>query len=428
MPAADVQYVLDHAVEYCQIGGDTYHYVMELCPNPNALADQCEERERRPWSVEAMYHCGADTGEFYENSLIDFRKNGPEAEVLHASFMGLRTAPRLIKNLSDHLSFRLADDGFKKLDRPALIHAADRLAIERRIDVLYRSFRRAASDFAGWDVADIHHIGHLTDRRSHDQFMARRRAVAEIKARLKAQDAAIADHIGWNSRDPQRDIARATKEIRERMDLDKRIIKRSVKLFSKLFGSEMTRMFIGGENIRVEGQHAIYEFRRMSKMTESHGGFRALSVFHKDHPDLLLCDVCIYTSDVPLLDHIASLIIHIKAGEEDEILKLGNPQNVTMAARNHPHISQFMPPERSDRENLMIPDRKTDHVAMRQIKRDALRLIMENMDTETARLMRAVQDYSTVKLPNHYTVTEHMYPELQHIPIPTLEGDVAWVD
>jgi hypothetical protein len=143
-------------------------------------------------------------------------------------------------------------------------------------------------------------------------------------------------------------LRRTQKMLIARADNERRVIKRSYKFLTKLIGQDTTRMFIGGNAIRFEGKHAIYELKKMSTLNNPHGGYRALAVFSKENPDLMLCEICIYSQNVPLLDHVASLILHIRAGEEEDILRIGNCCNVDASAYKLDWLAPYLPKPYND--------------------------------------------------------------------------------
>lgn len=349
MPAPDVQYVLDSSLECGHIGGDTHFFFMELCPNTNQIMDEYTHPamtpERSYWSQLT------DMGLAFEQSYLKWRAGSP-AESMLASFQGLRHVPYIFREMSRTAASHIVENDFGGLTPNALKHLEERFDFSRSLQIMRRTMRRASADFSGATMADMRVIRDRVEGRYDENRREYQATLARIRAGIG--DGSIEVHP-YRSNDIWVENVRSDREVkdmrarlRERVKDERRVIKRSVKFLTKLVGSDTTRMFLSGDRIRFEGRHAIYELQKQSNLMESHGGFRALSVFDKDHPDLLLCQLCINTPEVPLLDHVASLILHIQAGEEDQILNIGNANNINDAAYDRPWLTPFLPKRRSE--------------------------------------------------------------------------------
>ncbi len=349
MPAPDVQYVLDSSVECGHIGGDTHFYLMELAPNANAIVDGYEHPAEHDPNVSHWSRL-TDMGLAFEQEYLRWRATSPRDMHL-ASYQGLRTVPYTFREMSRTAASHIVDHGFTGMTPAALRHLEERFEFSRTLQIMRRAMHRASRDFAGADRRDMR----LMDAAVNNKFDANRLAYEQTLARLREN---IADrewieavpyerHDIWAD-DPAsaRHVKDTEARLRERVKQERKVIKRSVKFLNRLIGTDTTRMFIGGDRIRFEGQHAIYELQKMSNLMQSHGGFRALSVFDKEHPELLLCQLCINTPNVPLLDHVASLVMHIKAGEEDQILKIGNASTIHERAYDREWLVPYLPMKR----------------------------------------------------------------------------------
>lgn len=351
MPAADVQYVLDSSVECGHIGGDTHFYFMELAPNATELFDsiEAERSTTAPRDGESYWKSLTDMGLAYERAYVNWRTARP-LDMHLASFQGLRAIPHLFREFSRTAADHIVSNKFGGWTPDAIAHLDDRFDMTRSLQIMRRSMHRAASDFSGATAEDMR----VMHRRVEDRYEANRNAYNDTLARIRADlragdtpwdDVRPYDRNGIDANDPRsiRDVKNTQARLRERVKQERRVIKRSVKFLNRLIGADSTRMFIGGDRIRIEGEHAIYEIGKESNLMQSHGGFRALSLFDKEYPDLLLCQICINTPDVPLLDHVASLIMHIRAGEEDQILSIGNASNINDAAYDRLWLSPHLP-------------------------------------------------------------------------------------
>jgi len=341
MPAPDVQYVLDGAMEAGHIAGDTYYWMMELEPNANAVMDEteglCRDGPQSPhWrGLVAM-------GLHLEERYIGWRAQNPPERLL-ASMQGAMALRHMLSESILTMASHSVDNGFARWGAKALQAVEDRYCAATSLEVIRRALRRSASDFRTATVDDMHAVRAMVDER----YQASR----EAYHRLLRQAQSPRVHANYDD-----DIEVVRDLLKERQRAARRVIKRSIRFFERLMGPETTRMFIAGQAIRVEGQHAIYEIKRHSSLTESHGGHRALAVFDKTHPDLMLCEICINTPGVPLLDHVGSLIMHIKAGEEEEILKIGNAHVRDDSAYQQEWLEPFLPKKRTEMQIQALDD------------------------------------------------------------------------
>lgn len=351
MPAADVQYVLDSSVECGHIGGDTHFFFMELAPNATELFDSCEGKREAPRDGEAYWKSLTEMGLSFERCYVEWRADSPRDMHL-ASFQGIRAIPHIFREMTRTAASHIVEHKFGGMTRAAIDHLDDRFDMTRSLQIMRRTMHRAASDFSGADAQDMRHMHTRVENKYGENRAAYETTLARIRANMR--DEPWTDVAPYNRNDiwaknpnSTTEVKRVEALLRARVKEERRVIKRSVKFLNRLIGSDTTRMFIGGDRIRIEGQHAVYEIGKESNLLESHGGFRALSVFDKEYPDLMLCQLCINTPGVPLLDHVASLVMHIRAGEEDQILTIGNANNIKDEAYDREWLAPFLPSRRT---------------------------------------------------------------------------------
>lgn len=324
MPAPDVQYGLDCALSCGHIGGDVHFYFMELCENTNEVYDGF-----RPDGDVPTMHGLRDHAQYLEKRFIEWRIDHPEAARL-ASLRSLFSIHDSLSEIANTVAGHAVELSIMKDTRQVWESVDKAYALISSMGAQARSMNRARHDLNGWSRQDLIRLEAdawaVTTKRLHEE------------GRLVTPDWRNGQSVGGT------DKARTRAFLRQKAaDERRRTIKRSIKLLTRIAGSETTRLFLSGEAIRIEGRHAIYEMRKMSDVTEAHGGFRALSVFSRDLPERLLCNICIGSKEVPLLDHIASLILHIQTGCEDEILRIGNARNVDDAAYDEPWLEPHLP-------------------------------------------------------------------------------------
>lgn len=402
MPSADVQYCLDGAIESLHIAGDTYFYMMEMEPDADRIYDAISaanvpQRENY-WSVLAEH------GLELERRYVDWRAHHPQFKL--ASFMGLKSVPHLMDEIINTASPMLAEADLQ-LDQNGITYLDQRFGFGRAIEIMRRTVRRGMADFAGSSERELLHTQHLVEIARNQNREEEARATALIMQNMHTTiDETI---VSLENLRKGIDFQQSIKTIREKKRQDRRIITRSYKFLSKLIGGETTRTFIQGDRIRIEGHYAIYEILRTSSLMDSHGGFRALKVFDKDHPEIHLCDVCVYTKGVPLLDHVASLIMHIRAGEELEILTKGNPHSGSERAQELEWLAPMLPKPLdfgalnairvpthdgrvlTDRERMVV-DQNTE-----KLRPLVSRYVTEQIMGDAASLIRTMKNFITIQ-------------------------------
>jgi hypothetical protein len=121
----------------------------------------------------------------------------------------------------------------------------------------------------------------------------------------------------------------------------RKVLKKSSSFLSRLLGRQHATAFIRGNEIRVEGRQYDFLLKKTNLLTTGHGGFR-ISVYARD-TGARMVDLCWYIPDTPALDQLAALVMAVKAGEEDEIIEIGNHLSITQEAREHPVFSKSLP-------------------------------------------------------------------------------------
>lgn len=378
MPAPDVQYVLDSSLQSGHIGGDTHFYLMEIAQDANEIVDGHQDAAA---NYDSHWQRLLHMGHYFEEHYVRWRAKNP-ADAKLASFQGLTNLPEILHEMVHSCAGKLVDDGHTSLTPSALLLLDETFEFGGTKQIMRRTLRRAQHDFEGWSPQGIADVRLVADgkreenRRAYDAAIARmmqgmhdqvNQSLVNMGAEPNGYEGFyIQTTCGTNStvvpnyypagarrERTDKEIRDTQRMLAERVKQERRVIKRSVKFLTKLVGHDTTRMFISGDRVRFEGQHAIYELQKVTRLNNPHGGYRALSVFSKEHPDLMLCNICIYTPKVPLLDHVASLVMHIRAGEENEILKIGNASQVHESAYELPWLAPFLP-KKYDRDAAPI--------------------------------------------------------------------------
>lgn len=420
MPAPDVRYFLDGSIECGHIAGDVYHYFMEMAPDANEVLDAYNSTE----TFDKHWHGLADTGMYLENIYIDRRAKKSGLDRLSPSFRGLTEFNTILKSQLFNASDVAVSNGFVRWTPGAEDLLNKEFAFGNSMKLLKRSITRASQDFDGFTLEDIKQVREKIEAKRHAEFLLQQEQMLALRSSIGA-DLLSEEGSGFGDRlsvmSSSVEINKAKRKIQERVKKERGVIKRSARFLSKLIGDDATRMYVGGHALVIEGKHAIYELKKKSNLMNSHGGFAALSVFDKDNPDIHLCDLCIYTDGVPLLDHIASLVMHIRTGHEDEILRVGNATNCSTLAYEKKWLSDYLPSRMSSPDWLERPlwfdptVIKNKHAKIQSVYRDLQRMAYEEVLSPRRALLENITNanktesvyYNTrVLLPNHFHPTE----------------------
>jgi hypothetical protein len=96
---------------------------------------------------------------------------------------------------------------------------------------------------------------------------------------------------------------------------------KAIELLSKIGGQQTASAFISGDDIIVTGKRFNFRARKGVLSSNGHG---ALNLTVTDKNNIELVDLCFYFENMPAPDQLAALILHVKAGNEDEIVTTGN--------------------------------------------------------------------------------------------------------
>ena len=370
------QYCLDSAFECGHIGGDTHHYLMEVASDAAAVVDGY----RHPDDGRSHFSHLLGYGLHMEDAYLRWRSSNmgtPQAAA--ASACALEAAPRLYSELVGTYAMNMAEGRKRLMDAEVRRGLDARYEMTLTCQIARRSLARASRDLTGWKASDFEAL----------------RAQSEAAWRARAASRAIRLSEFMDGEDCGNGSSRA-RAARSVLREKRKVIRRSTAFLARIVGMETTRMFVSGRAIRIEGRHGIYEMRKLSPLSVSHGGFRALSVYDKADPQLMLCNLCIMTRDVPLLDHIGSMVLHIQAGMEEEILKTGNARNIADAAYEREWLKPHLP---AKADPIIVGDpifpKLTDYQSsyapkeLERLKGVVGRLIYRDVFAEHADLIRA---------------------------------------
>lgn len=330
MPCPENSYILDSAVTMGHIPVDAGCYVWSR-DDADDIIDGIYATERgRAASLDA---CGSMVEEAY----IEARSKMSLIERAEISLKASREIQNILPEIVLHIANRVTQEGANKPTRALIAAEVDNNTL---IGGMNRCIRRIEQDVSSLTTQDIFELRRIQEAKKQ----------AEVARQLRLQNAIgqVVNDAQWadNADGSRHTPISATSDIRAvKRHLKQKVrnpIKRSLKLAERIMGTDLTRMFVAGDEIRIEGQYAIYGLAKHSSMSDAHGGNKALRVYDKTNPNLMLCNVCVYTPNVPLMDHIVGLYLRIKNGLELEVLESGNLGDVDAVVKDHEWLHPFM--------------------------------------------------------------------------------------
>lgn len=302
MPAPDVCYVLDGAVELCEITADAHFFFMHLCPHVNTVVDRLEQHH-------PPIPSDTRTGSRFCNALMEFYagwwRQAPKIDRDACSIAGLWSAKYQLKEIAG--SIRIG----------AVRHVTDRGHTGRR-GLRKAMSRRVMRHVMKTDPVCTEYL------RLWREMLRRIRTVGpmDCRAACDRMNGLINQSNDLRSREIQMRRELIDKRNHRQRKHRRKVITKSYNLLRSVTGEETARAFIAGDGITIEGKDFDFIARRGGSLSET--GHGAMRIEVADKSGVVLTDLCIYFDDIPAMDQVAALALHVMVGEEREILETGN--------------------------------------------------------------------------------------------------------
>lgn len=124
-------------------------------------------------------------------------------------------------------------------------------------------------------------------------------------------------------------------------DRDRRkTFKQSLRLLRSIIAEDEVNRFLGRQAIVVAGSNVDLSLRlRGSIYAEGHGACEVCVLSKVGEP---LVDLCVYFEDTPVLDQVVGFVLHMYAGDEEELLCAANLSRVHVAGVRHKLIRPLL--------------------------------------------------------------------------------------
>lgn len=129
--------------------------------------------------------------------------------------------------------------------------------------------------------------------------------------------------------------------------IGKKVLKKSTKFLEKVAGVENVRLFLSNKSFSIFGNDFGFRFSKSDYSLIRHSADPIGRCHIPYKLDLLtlagevMASGCIYLKDTPVLDQISGIILHIKSGNEREIVKTTNWWDTTAFFDSHPLIIEI---------------------------------------------------------------------------------------
>ncbi len=120
----------------------------------------------------------------------------------------------------------------------------------------------------------------------------------------------------------------------------KKRLKKSSNFASALIGPNDVTMFVGGQEIVTVGERYAFRVGKNDISSMDHGALR-IEVWNRENEDRLF-NLCWYVPETPIFDQLAALVMAVKVGDEEEIIRIGNASGITEQARNDPSVRTLL--------------------------------------------------------------------------------------
>lgn len=287
----DSQYCLDSCVELCQITVDNADFFYRTEYDIDRVLDSLETRSMR--SIEQEFW------DLYRRGYSDLQKM--DRGSLNLSF--LLGSSQQFREIETTIATSLIEG---KSDNDSL----EQFGVF--FDKCREGYDRCQTDMFTVPIRSL--VDYETERRYRLQ-------VQRDAARDRVRDEILESELGYPIRKDNRSLIKKGKSV----------VKKSLRTLERLAGSETTRLFVRGEEIIVQGKEFSFRFQ---KNPEFNTVLASATPEHRRHIsfklDLLtatgdyLATGCVYVPDTPVLDQVTGLMLHIRSGNEQEIVRVTN--------------------------------------------------------------------------------------------------------
>ncbi|MCS4088703.1 hypothetical protein [Rhizobium sp. BK176] len=343
---ADVMFSLDHSVECGDMTADVHAYITLLDEDPLGWYEGLSGSDEFIRLMNATAR----------QRMASWRETADLDDRATVTLIGFQELPRTLTDsarhvLSEAIKLRgpdrqavealLANRSFVSDNASPFLPAFNEIVMRARDDV--RIMGRSAFSEARYLLPDFY------------------RRVNERRMQLITESMQIEQAAHY-----RKPVSRSVRKARR-----KPLIK-AIDLLSKIGGQQTASAFISGDDVVVTGKRFNFRARKGVLSSNGHGALN-LTVTDKDNIELV--DLCFYFENMPAPDQLAALILHVKAGNEDDIITTGNAIRTYTAGKTYAPILELR--ETKKRRNEVRYGNDTNGTAV-ATQSNPLRAMMAN--------------------------------------------------
>lgn len=333
---AEISYGIECAVECGDITADVCRYYHSFNEFDIVAEIDALDNERFDWDA-----CHRRYADLYNIHYTDWFKTAPQQQRLWCLIEASPHFRKQIAETSDHL--------YGAYVSAELAHERDPSNTDHMREFLHDDVRWQHVEQNVRQLVDrINLVGQseLIDayERPDDLYIAaqtwnqnRINSVAEIRGNIVTSNALVtrteAAHAAL--------FRRAEKAKRIEKKKVRKVLKKSSSLLSRILGQRDTTAFIRGDEIEVVGHEYNFRLKKNNIMTSSFHGFN-ISVMHRASGERMV-DLCWYVEATPALDQLAALVMAVRVGDEEDIIRVGNLLRISQEAYSNEDFAQFLP-------------------------------------------------------------------------------------
>lgn len=304
----DIQYYLDGAIECYDIPPDVYFWARTFEPEITRILDNFDSD---PELIAIRDHSTrlSSYGDQIEAKYLQWQLTAPFEEVALCLGYGLTWTPDMPKFISDvaHTLVDARHGMMAGVYAEYITHQTDILnfyngmrMFERKLGFLQSLYRIQQQ----WDALESQ-----PDFSDYEIVYPPEMSREDARNAIEYED----NHGHIRQRAPRSRPKGPRKET-------KKALKRSAELLDGITGEKTTSLFLSGGEVVVTGQK--YKFvltkQKYGSITSTHGS--AQTKVYDLATDEFICGLCVYTPNVTIFDHLASIVLHCKSGLEEQII------------------------------------------------------------------------------------------------------------
>ncbi|MNU97689.1 hypothetical protein D3C71_877750 [compost metagenome] len=297
----DIQYYLDGALECFDIPPDVYLWGRYFCPNITELLDSFDHE----MDLQDQNHSNRLTnyGARLERLYLDWQDTADHNAVVLCLAYGVHysgNATQIVREICGSLveDERGVLNGIEyyrnniRHNNKGVVYYDGLKMFERKRHFLESRYRIRAQ----WET--------LVDRPDISKFQL-------IWPELPNMDFAYEEITGRSKRKPPEKSK-------------KKALKRSAALLDSITGENTVQLFLSGEEVSVTGRKYRFSLtkQKYGSISGSHGS--AETRVYDLETNEFVCGLFVYTKNVTVFDHLASIVLHCKSGLEELIIEEAN--------------------------------------------------------------------------------------------------------